>query len=304
MRHAPATVVTLLPLDELARAAPKQAPSSGPPARAVARGAGGARSVLEMLDLALEVLRERVGLMVGLGTLAWLPVRALQPFIGVHVWERSLASGSMLGSSLGSLVDSGGSVLSQCFGLALLARLVNDGLEGRDSALGPTLRLVFARFHVVVGVAMLTAIATALGTCACFIPGILLSWKLAVAPVACVIEGLGVGASMRRSFLLTRRGFWRWVFLSLASAAIGLPFSGIAVFTNFPGMREKALSFTGLSSTSFDVLFVFVSSLVLGVAIALHASVMTVFYADARVRREGADLEQDLARCVRPVAHA
>jgi hypothetical protein len=293
MRHAPATVVTLRPLDELE-------PVALPPARASARSAprapAGARSVLEMLDLALEVLRDRFALMVGLGALAWLPVRALQPFIGAHVWQSSMANGSMLGPSLGSLVNTGGSALAQCFGSALLARLVYDGLAGRESALLPALRAALARFHVVLGVALLTAVATAAGTCACFVPGILLSWKLAVAPMVCVIEDLGVGSSLQRSWLLTRRGFWRWVLLALCSTVIASPFSGIAVFTDFPGMRERALSFTGLSSGSFDALFVFVSSLVLGVVIALHAAIMTVYYADARVRREGADLEQDLAR--------
>lgn len=293
MRHVPASVVTLRPLDELER---QPAPAASGPGRTALRAPGGPRSVLEMLDLALEVLRDRFGLMVGLATLAWLPVRALQPFLGAHVWESSLASGASLGPSLSLVVNSGATALAQCFGSALLARLVYDGLVGREFALGPALRFVLLRFHVVLGIAFVTAIASAAGMCACILPWLLVAWKFSMAPMICVIEGTGVGASLQRSFLLTRRGFWRWLFLTLCASALSGPFTLIAVFADLPDMRGRALAFSGLSSASFDALLVLVSSLVLGVTIALHAALLTVYYADARLRREGADLEADLAR--------
>ncbi len=297
MPHAPVTVVILRPLDELGPA-PARAARRGPARRrsAPAEFVAGQRGVLEILDLAISILREHFGLLVGLGTLAWLPVRMLQPFIGAHVWEQSMGSGAMFGPSLSSLVNSGGAALAQCFGAALLARVVHASLEGREAPLGALLRAVLARLHVVFGLALVTAIATVAGTCACFVPGILLSWKLSAAPMACVIEGHGLRASIARSWLLTRRGFWRWLFLWLAVLLIGLPFTGIAALADWPGSRAQALAWSGLSGTSFDLLFVLVSALLLGVAIALQAAVLTVYYADCRVRREGADLEAQHAR--------
>jgi hypothetical protein len=305
MPHAPVTVVILRPLDELG---PGEArPARGERARA--RGAAdapatGRMGTTEMLDRSIAILRDHFALMVGLGALAWLPVRALQPFIGPHVWEQSSSPTALLGSSFGSLVSTGGAALSQCLASALLARIVAAAHEGRALAVGESLRFVLARLHLVVGVALVTAFATAAGTCACFVPGILLSWKLAIAPMVCVIEDKGVRESLGRSFLLTRQGFWRWALVSFAAFLVGLPFAGIGTLTDWPGMRAQALAWTGLSGTVFDLGFVLVSSLMLGVSIALRSAVLTVYYADCRVRREGADLEASHARLAAAEARA
>jgi hypothetical protein len=297
MPHASVSVVTLRPLDELGPEPARPARGGGAHAREAVHGpAVGGRGVLEMLDLSIAILREHFALLVGLGALAWLPVRLLQPFIGAHVWEDSIGTGAMIGPSLSSLVNTGSAALAQCFASALLARVVHAALEGREVALLPLLRNVLVRLHVVIGVALVSAIASVAGTCACFLPGILLSWKLSAAPMACVIEGQGLRYSLARSWLLTRRGFWRWLFLWLCVVLIGLPFTGITALADWPGARAQALAWSGLSGTSFDIVFVLVSSLMLGVAIALQSSVLTVYYADCRVRREGADLEAQRAQ--------
>jgi hypothetical protein len=297
MSRAPATVVILRPLDELGQEAPRSSRSDQMRARHAASGpATGQRGVLEMLDLAIGVLREHFALLVGLGALAWLPVRALQPFIGPHVWEQSINGGAMLGASMASLANTAGAALAQCFSSALLARIVHAALEGREVALAQTLRAVLARLHVVIGVALLTAVALGAGFCACFVPWIPLSWKLSVAPMACVIEGTGVFDSLGRSWTLTRRGFWRWVLLALSAFLIGLPFASVGALGDWPGVRAQVLAWSGLSGTLFDWCFVLVSSLMLGVSVALSSSVLTVYYADCRVRREGSDLEAEHAR--------
>jgi hypothetical protein len=297
MPHAPVTVVILRPLDELG-------PEDSRPARGErqrGRGAAheqavGRRGVFEMLDLSIAILREHFALMVGLGALAWLPVRLLQPFIGAHVWENNVGPGALFGPSVANIANTGGAALAQCFGSALIARIVHAALEGREVGLGPLLRAVLARLHVVFGVAFVTAIATVAGSCACLVPGFLLSWKLSAAPMVCVIEGQGLRQSLSRSWMLTRQGLWRWFCLTVMVTLIMLPFSGITTVADLPGARAHALAWSGLSGTSFDAAFVVVSSLLLGVAIALHSAMLTVYYADCRVRREGADLELQHAR--------
>jgi hypothetical protein len=297
MPHAPVTLVRLRPLDELG---PQPAPAGrGARARVHLSEAGpeaGRRGTLEMLDLSIGILREHFALLVGLGALSWLPVRALQPFVGDHIWEQSRIAGSLGGWLFGTAANMLGSALAQCFGSALLARIVHAGIEGRSLSIAAALRAVLARLHVVIALALVTALATSAGFCACILPGFLLSWKLAVAPMACVIEGTGMSASLARSFALTRRGWWRWVFLAFTSFVIGLPFAGVAALGDLPGSRAQALAWTGLSGTPFDVCFVVVSSLALGVALALRSAALTVYYADCRVRREGADLEAQLGR--------
>ena len=122
--RAPATVVILRPLDELGPAGARAARGGrGRSRRAAEAPPAGSLGVAEMLDRAIEILRDHFALMVGLGALAWIPARALQPFIGQHVWEQADAGKMMLGSSLGSLVSSASSALSQCLAAALLARI-------------------------------------------------------------------------------------------------------------------------------------------------------------------------------------
>jgi hypothetical protein len=297
MPHAPVSVLILRPLDELEPEGARQARGERKRARGAAHDpAVGRRGVLEVLDLALAILREHFALMVGLGALAWLPLRVLQPFIGAHVWERSIGSGAMFGPSLAGLVNTGGAALAECFGAALIAQIVHAALQGREVAPGPLLRAVLARLHVVAGVALVTAVATVAGTCACFVPGLLFSWKLSTAPMVCVLEGQGLRQSISRSWMLTRKGLWRWFFLTVMVAAIVLPFRGITAAGDWQGSRAQALAWSGLSGTTFDVVYVLVSSLLLGVAIALQAAMLTVYYADCRVRREGADLELQRAQ--------
>ena len=297
MPHAPVTTVLLRPLDELG---PEEA---RPAQRERSRGRGaaneaplGRRDVFEMLDLSIAILRDHFALMVGLGALSWLPVRMLQPFIGAHVWEASIGEGAMFGPSVSSMANTGGAALAQCLSSALVAQVVHAALEGREVALGPLLRIVLVRLPVVFGVAFVTALLTVGGTCACFVPGLLLSWKLSAAPMVCVLEGQGMRQSISRSWMLTRRGLWRWIFLSLAVLLFVSPFQAITAMADWPGSRAQAIAWSGLSGTSFDIVFVLVSSLLLGVATALHSAMLTVYYADCRVRREGADLELQHAR--------
>jgi len=292
MPHALVTVVSLRPLDELGQEAARPARGERVRGRGVAHEqAVGRRSVLEVLDLSIAILRDHFALMVGLGMLAWLPLLALQPFIGSHVWERSVGSGAMFGPTLSGLINTGASVLAECFGAALIAQIAHAALLGQDVALGRVMRSVLVRLHVVAGVALVTVVLTVAGTCACYVPGLLFAWKLSAGPMACVLEGQGLRKSISRSWTLTRGGFWRWLLLTWTVAAIVGPFRGITAAADWPGARAQALAWTGLSGTTFDLVYVLVSSLLLGVTIALQAAMLTVYYADCRVRREGADLE-------------
>ena len=296
MPHVPLTVVVLRPLDELGEVSVRPSRAERARAhRAASTRATGKRGVLEMLDLAIGVLRDNFAVMVGLGALAWLPVRVLQPFVGAHVWIHT-GSVSLVGPILGSSVSWAGAALAQSFSSAMIARLAFAALEGRKVDLGDALRAVLRRLHIVVGVAFVTALASSIGFCACVLPYFLLDWKLSCAPMACVVEGRGMRASLDRSFALTRRGLGRWVVLALCAWLIGLPFAGAATGADFPGVRAQALAWSGLSATAFDVCMVILSSLMLGVAIALRSCVLTAYYADCLVRREGADLEAEHAR--------
>src|SRR5436190_13603482 len=93
----------------------------------------GRRSMPQMLDLALEVLRERFALLAGLSALCWLPVRVLQPFLGPHIRQMGGLGNANLGAfGFAALVSNAGAVLAQTFAVAVLAQIVVAHLEGRE----------------------------------------------------------------------------------------------------------------------------------------------------------------------------
>lgn len=295
MPHVPATVQLLRPRDDASVMLARRGRTARLDAQLEARPmAAGRRSLPQTLDLALEVLRLRFARMLLLGALAWIPVRALQPFVGQHNFARAGIE-PLFGQSLGSLASLAATALAQALGAALLARLVHEDLEGRELSPWVALRFVFARLPAVLGIALVTAAASVAGLCACIVPWFLVAWKLSLAPFVCVIEDRGVFDSLRRSFQLTQRGFWRWALLAGASLLIALPFSGITALSDYPEARARALGWSGLSSGTYDLVLVLATSLLQGLATALHAAAFTIYYADARVRREGSDLGRELA---------
>ncbi|MBK7641591.1 MAG: hypothetical protein IPJ19_00850 [Planctomycetes bacterium] len=301
MPHVSATTIQLRPLDELGPASAGH-PRGAHEERRRSAGVAGPVGVIEMLDLSIDLLRERFAVIVGLSVIAWLPVRALQPMIGAHTWDSGTNPFMLVGAGLSSVVNGMGAALAQFLCLALIARIVYAQLEGRTESLREAVVVVLRRVHVVVLVAMISALATGLGTLACFVPGIWFAWKLSVAPMACVIEGAGIGASMSRSFLLTRRGFWRWVLVALVSFCFGLPFAGLGQLLEYPGMHARVMAATGLSASALDLSWILVSSLMFGASVALRSCVLTVYYADCRMRREGSDLVAQQARLARAEA--
>jgi len=121
--------------------------------------------------------------------------------------------------------------------------------------------------------------------------GILATWigtKLLLAPCAIAIEGLGPFRAIRRSWQLTRGLFWRLlginllasVIISLASSTVGTVFTFAGSLLSLQDADLAFLAMTTLSTLASTML-----------SLPLMNAVTALLYIDARIRREGFDLQ-------------
>jgi len=255
------------------------------------------RGVGELLDLGFEVLRARFGTFVGVSALIWFPLRAAQPLLGLHRWMGPDAGEpSPSGLILGFVFNTSGSFVVAFLEASVLAILVASHLQGRRTSAREALRRGFSRLLSVGMIALLGGILTSLGFLCLCIPGIALTWLFYLAPAVCVIEDLGIGESLSRSFELAGRRFLPWIPFAGAAFLVGLPFASVTWFADDPNGRAWMIERLPLSASGFDWTMVAVSTLFIGVAGALRGVFVTVWYFDCRARRDGADLEARIAR--------
>ncbi|GAB1820390.1 DUF7847 domain-containing protein [Herbidospora sp. RD11066] len=116
--------------------------------------------------------------------------------------------------------------------------------------------------------------------------------KLSMASSAIVLEGIGVGAAMSRSFRLVKGDFWRvFGILLLTSVVVGLVAAAVsAPFSLFGSVGDPA---TALDTTQFYIAAILggVGAIIAGtITNPFTAAVTTLLYADRRMRAEAFDL--------------
>ncbi|WP_104052553.1 MULTISPECIES: glycerophosphoryl diester phosphodiesterase membrane domain-containing protein [unclassified Arthrobacter] len=128
--------------------------------------------------------------------------------------------------------------------------------------------------------------------------------KLAFAPAALVLEPAGIFASLRRSWQLTNRNFWRSfgilaltaILVSIISSVISVP---VLLITSLAGAFGSG---SGTDAGTVVALFALNAALTTffsAIGYAFQAAVTSLLYVDLRIRREGFDLtlmkEQEIA---------
>jgi len=134
------------------------------------------------------------------------------------------------------------------------------------------------------------------------LPGVLVAWRVALAPAICVIEDAGIVESFARSSQLARGRLGPWIGLFLTAFLLLLPFTSVAGVADRPDLRATALRALGVPALAFDCARIGFASLFTGVATAFHAVVVAIWYYDCRARSEGVDLAARLARLSRGAA--
>lgn len=260
------------------------------------------RRVGEILDVAMEVFRARFGILVGLSTLLWLPVYVAQTFLVVGEWTPGDTPFQTAGFFLGFLVTLFATGVVSVLDNAIVARLVADELGGRGFSVGAAIRNALARSPAIAVIAVANSMATTLACFCMILPGILVAWRVALAPAICVIEDAGIVESFARSSQLARGRLGPWIGLFLTAFLLLLPFTLVAGVAERPDLRATALRELGLPAFAYDGARIGFSSLFTGVATAFHAVVVAIWYYDCRARGEGVDLAARLERMARGTA--
>lgn len=141
--------------------------------------------------------------------------------------------------------------------------------------------------------------------------GVLWAWigtKLAFVPSAIVLERLGVGGAIARSWRLTRRSFWRtfgilllvYAMVYIAGSLVSTPIQLLSYFatgifdpTGATSVDPNAYATSLLITLGVSYVVV---AVVNSIGMVLEAATQSLLYLDLRFRKEGLDLE--LARYV------
>jgi hypothetical protein len=192
-----------------------------------------------------------------------------------------------VGVAHGGRATAGLGALSRLLGLlgSVLVRgatiwVVSEGYLGRTPRLAPALRFTGRRMAQLLGASVAAGFITVLATLALVIPGLIVASGYAVVTEVAALERSS--DALRRSWELTR-GF-RWKALGLWVIALAL-LAGLAIGAGFLAAGVEALLGKG------EALSTVVVALVSLLIYPLLSCVLTLFYYDLRVRKEGFDLE-------------
>jgi hypothetical protein len=282
---------------EARRFAPSREPSALPPL--YARGVG------EMLDIAFDVTRARFGTCVLFSALIWVPLTLLHRVGLQYPVEANLLvlllsfPVQSLTAALVTIVVYGhlqGSRVGAAE--ALWAGLRHAPALLANMLISVLLQVVCAipAVAVMAGLSLVDPLLGVLLGLPFFLPLLFVRFLVAVAPAALVLEKLGPIEALVRGMRLVRGGFWRWLGVFTVSWVLILPFNAIAEAPSSVEVRDWLSQYADLSRPSYAALDVLVSSLARAVATAFSGVLLTVFYLDARVRREGFDLTMRLER--------
>jgi hypothetical protein len=250
------------------------------------------RGVGQILDTSMDVLVARFGVLVGIGALCWLPFK-----IGGELLWLSDASGSA------RLLWSATTVAPQLLTTSFVCTLVGAYLLQRKVSLGEAIRVGFLRFPGMVVIAIINVVAAVVLVCPCVVTTYVSHWLFAVIPAIYVLERgrlkhlswLGqIGAAIVRGFKLVWGwgSFGRWLgWITVASLAVVGPLSTVPGLIDVPIVREFLDQHLGAQGSPVEFLIAALGSVFVGIGTAYMAVLMTVYYLDQRVRREGLDLE-------------
>ncbi len=250
------------------------------------------RGVGELMDAALDVFVQLFLPLVALSFFLWLPF---------HVLDRVTAQFDDLTKMFYDLGAGAGAVwVMQSFGLAVIARVVRDHLQGEYRGVGPALRVALSRLLPLLLATALTTVGVMLGTLACLIPGFLANWLFAVVIAVVVLEKRGPIDSIRRGVRLmtldSAASFLRWLGLFAVGTALLLPFAAVPGLFDYPDSRIEIERMLHVEGVGLDVIDVLLSSVFGAVSTAFTGVWVTLLYFDACVRNDGADLRARLKR--------
>jgi hypothetical protein len=180
-------------------------------------------------------------------------------------------------------------LLAWLFSLGATVFAVSDLYLGRPTSIGQSFGRMRGELLSLFGVLVLNLLAVFAGLIFLFIPGIYIACRLMVTVPAALLENIGPGDSLSRSFQLTKDFAWRSFLIYLlyevlswtATSLFAIPFFiGLAQAQKTPAMWHFWLVLVQLGS--------FVGRILVGPFLTIATAVL---YYDLRVRKEAFDLQ-------------
>lgn len=253
------------------------------------------RSVSELVDAAFQLLRRdylQYVMLMAIAYVPWLVVLLATGLLSASATPgRSPGFLVMLGTGLGamiwySLID------------AVMISAVSDSYLGKPLDVAASFRVATSRFGNVLVAAVVKGAAVFLGFLLLIVPGLYFLGKYFAVPATVVIEGRGAGEGLERSSALSEglKGhvlktlLLVWCIYFALSFAAGL-FGGIAAIAS--DSPTLLIVVTQIFNAAFTILLY-----------PLIPIVQTLLYYDARIRKEGYDLELMAEGLAPQAAHA
>jgi hypothetical protein len=151
-------------------------------------------------------------------------------------------------------------------------------MRHRRVDIAESLKVGLRLFLPVLGLAILVMLGVWLGLMLLIIPGLILMTRWYIAVPACVVERLGVRASMKRSADLTKGHRWK-VFGAMVLMYLGAGMASQVVTTSFTAMGGQMFGLVG-------------TLIIQSITGAFAAIFVVVTYYELRVAKEGVDIDQ------------
>lgn len=200
------------------------------------------------------------------------------PTVALSVYQNTLDQlqqpGLVAALSLGSMLLS---FALWPIGAAVAIKIVAGSYTGRTCSMMEGVRVGMRRLGPLLGATLAVSIIVMLGTMLLIVPGLIAFTAFYVVPCIVVLEGHGVGASMRRSRDLSRGHRWR---------VFGLAFVVGLLVQVIPGIGLAVLQVMGIENIG-----ALVASAVVIAAFAVPSTIAPVVaFFDLRVRKEALDV--------------
>lgn len=248
----------------------------------------------ELIDAAIRIYRSRAKTLLLAVAVPVVPVLVLttlvsfssQPDLTVDpaTGQTNFDGGDLALFFAGAIVTLIATTIATSIATAACFRSISGAYVGDDPDWRQSLRFAMSRFGSVLGLTLLIGLLTVLGLVACLVGVLVPMTFLSVAVPALLVEGLGVGDAMRRSWRLVRGTAWRVLGIVLLSALLGLVFQAalsapiaLIFLVDVSPLVEQIVN--GVVTTISTVLVV-----------PFSAALTMALYVDLRVRKEGFDL--------------
>ncbi|MEO6988937.1 MAG: hypothetical protein ABI239_09870 [Aquihabitans sp.] len=251
----------------------------------------------ELLDAAIQIYKGRAKTLLAAVAIPVVPVAILQ---GLITWSTQPDGADLFNTPTGDEIPDGGDLALQFVGamsgtlilliatsvaIAACFRAISGAYVGDDVTWQESLRFAVGRIGSILGLTLLTTLATVAGLIACLVGVIVPMGFLAVAMPALLMEGLSASGALSRSVQLVRGTFWRVLGLVVLSSILA------GVFQSMISVPLVALVFTDVSPVVLQVVTTLVALVATILVTPFTAAFTMALYVDLRVRKEGFDLQ-------------